>query len=277
MNKGLALHIGVNRCDPEHYNNWEGRLSCCEGDAEALAALTKAQGFAVRTLKTLDATRTTVISAIEKAAKQLKDGDLFVVSFSGHGGQLPDRGGDEVDNIDETWCLYDGHLLDDELANLWAKFQEGARILVLSDSCHSGSVIRGEAGSNRPSVEHLDARFMPMNIAMDVYAKNSAFYDKVQREAHAQNPDIQASVLLISGCKDEQYSYEGWGHGLFTSALLDTWSTGTFDGNYEHFHQQIASRLPKPIPEENIPGQEPQKMYLGREEPEFYAQRPFSF
>ena len=50
--------------------------------------------------------------------------------------------GEEEDKKDETWCLYDGELIDDEVFIELAQFAEGVRIIVLSDSCHSGSVVR---------------------------------------------------------------------------------------------------------------------------------------
>jgi metacaspase-1 len=46
------------------------------------------------------------------------------------------------DKKDETWCLYDGELIDDELYNELGGFAAGVRVLVLSDGCHSGSVVR---------------------------------------------------------------------------------------------------------------------------------------
>ena len=36
------------------------------------------------------------------------------MSYSGHGGQTPDLNGDEPDRKDETWCLHDGQLIDDD-------------------------------------------------------------------------------------------------------------------------------------------------------------------
>ena len=50
--------------------------------------------------------------------------------------------GDEKDDYDETWCLKDKQVIDDELFNIYAKFKKGVNILILSDSCHSGSVSR---------------------------------------------------------------------------------------------------------------------------------------
>ena len=72
---------------------------------------------------------------------ELEAGDIFFVTYSGHGGQVPDLNDeDETDGSDETWLAYDRQIVDDELYELWAKFKPGVRILVLSDSCHSGSV-----------------------------------------------------------------------------------------------------------------------------------------
>lgn len=76
------------------------------------------------------------------AAAALTSGDIFMITYSGHSGQAPDESGDEQDLTDETWCLYDGQLIDDELFIAWSAFRPRIRVVVLADSCHSGSVTR---------------------------------------------------------------------------------------------------------------------------------------
>ena len=66
------------------------------------------------------------------------------MTYSGHGGQVPDGDDEEADSSDETWVAFDRQIVDDELYELWGKFKPGVRIVVLSDSCHSGSVNRGD-------------------------------------------------------------------------------------------------------------------------------------
>ena len=69
----------------------------------------KPQGLSFCPFFLLDekATAASVLEGIRNAARELKAGDLFLIQYSGHGGQVPDRNGDEADGLDETWCLYD--------------------------------------------------------------------------------------------------------------------------------------------------------------------------
>jgi hypothetical protein len=150
---GFALAIGLNSVDPGHYSGWSGDLSGCEPDAMDMEAIAKSQGLITETLLTRQATRNNVRKKLECLADRMENGDLLVVSFSGHGGQVPDVNGDEVDDdLDETWCLYDGEFLDDELFEIWMKFQPGVRILLFSDSCHSGTVLK----MKKPDFESTD-------------------------------------------------------------------------------------------------------------------------
>lgn len=139
---GYALAIGLNELNPTHYGGWRGELSGCEPDAMDMKQIADSQGLKTDMLLTKDATRAAVLSRLDALAEKLEPGDLLIVSYSGHGGQIPDQNGDETDGLDETWCLYDGQLLDDELHGSWMKFKAGVRILAFSDSCHSGTVLK---------------------------------------------------------------------------------------------------------------------------------------
>lgn len=140
--QALALTIGLDSVDPSGYGGWPGRLSGCENDANAYDAIARNKGFQTRRLRSQGATVSQVVGHILWAAKTLRSGDIFFVAYSGHGGQLPDRNGDETDGYDETWCLFDRQLIDDELALFWQYFSHDVRILLVSDSCHSGTVAR---------------------------------------------------------------------------------------------------------------------------------------
>src|SRR5436305_1164292 len=196
--KAVSLHIGLNAVSAAAYGGWDGPLAACEFDALDMAAIAKAEGMQSTVLLTKKATRANVLGGMRAAAKTLKAGDFFFLSNSSHGGQVPDVSGDEPDKQDETWCLYDGQLIDDELYVELSKFAAGVRILVLSDSCHSGSVTR--AGPPPPAPPGQRPKLMPPAVALRVYSEHQAFYDKLQadvaKEAKARKIAIDPDAAL---------------------------------------------------------------------------------
>jgi hypothetical protein len=280
MAHGMSLHLGLNAVDPVHYQGWDGVLTACEADAEDMAQIAGSRGFKPTSLLRAKATRKAVSEALTHAAGALKAGDTFFLSYSGHGGQVPDKNGDEDDGADETWCLFDGELIDDELYGLWAKFAAGVRVLVLSDSCHSGSVVRDAFSAAlratgalqamiEPGAPPPRARAMPRDVALKTYRANRALYDGIQADVVGDaKAKVNASVLLISGCQDNQVSLDGAFNGLFTSNVLRVWRDGKFKGSYRDFHRSVVRRMP--------PTQTPNFLTVGKQSPAFEAEVPFS-
>jgi Caspase domain/Putative peptidoglycan binding domain len=137
---GLSLHIGLNRVNNQAYGFNVPDLAGCVNDANDMRDLAQAQGFRTRQLLDSAGTSTAIIAAVQEAARTLQSGDIFWISYSGHGSQVPDPS--EPDQRSETWVLYDRQLIDNELYALWSLFRPGVRVLVVSDSCHSGTVTR---------------------------------------------------------------------------------------------------------------------------------------
>jgi hypothetical protein len=141
--QGLALCIGLNQVDPRSYAGWTGRLAGCIPDSRIMSDIARTSGFYdVKRLNDADATINNVRRHIRWAAHDLRPGDIFMVSISSHGAYRRDANGDEEDGKDETWCLWDGQWGDDQRAELWPHFQDGVRILVVGDLCHSGTTAR---------------------------------------------------------------------------------------------------------------------------------------
>jgi len=147
MPQAISIHLGLNAVDPHHYQGWSGPLQGCENDARAMQAIADAQGFTSRLLLGADATRPNLLAAMDRAAAELAAHDLLLLTYSGHGTSLPDRSGDEPDQRDEAWCLHDDLLIDDEIHHRLCAFAAGVRVLVVSDSCFSGSVTRDDPTS----------------------------------------------------------------------------------------------------------------------------------
>jgi metacaspase-1 len=253
--RGISLHIGLNTVDPAHYDGWDGELAACEFDANDMHALAEQRGFEPSILLTPEATAEAVTGAIARAAEDLDSGDLFFLTYSGHGGQVSDTNRDEPDRSDETWLLFDRQLVDDELYALWATFRPGVRIFVLSDSCHSGTVTRAidaavpDVVAKRETAAAQSPRYraMPRDVMVATYRANKDMYDTIQDAvppSEKAESEIGATVLLISGCQDDQLSLDGFSNGLFTENFLAVWEDGSWTGGHAVLHEAIRSRMP---------------------------------
>ncbi len=281
MAHGISLHLGVNKIDPAHYDGWDGALNACEFDAHSMESIASSRGFETNKLLTAEVTSDAVTGAIERAAEALDSGDFFFVTYSGHGGQVRDTNDEEEsDGSDETWVLYDRQLVDDELYALWAKFKRGVRIFLLSDSCHSGSVARTIEDPDVPNVvataelaETQSPRYraLPRDKMIATYKQNSQLYDDIQKAIPRSDKSaaaVEATVVLISGCQDDQLSLDGFANGRFTEELLKVWDGGAWSGGYRNFHETITSGMPA--------SQQPNYMVVPAEDAAFEQQDPLT-
>jgi hypothetical protein len=277
--RGESVHVGLNSVDPTHYQGWDGKLVACEFDANDMADLAASQGFQTQKLLTKKATAEALIAAIGDAAERLDDGDIFLLTYSGHGGQVPDTNGDEQDRMDETWVLFDRQVVDDELYALWAKFKPGVRIAIFSDSCHSGTVAREAVdavgqdrvarSANGGTADQPRVKGMPDDVIESTYEHNIQTYDEIQKSVPPfDEENVPASVILTSGCQDNQTSLDGEKNGLFTQSLLQAWDGGHFRGGYRMFRKRIAQKMP--------PWQSPNFFLVGKTDRKFASQHPFT-
>lgn len=152
-----------------------------------------------------------VIAAIRNLVNGLKQGENVYFHYSGHGGRVVDKNGDEAGGLDS--CIYpfsNGALepiSDDELrAEIAVKIPLGCKCLVVLDSCHSGTAV--------------DLRYLwETNSTGGLSYKEDTHYEKTTGD-----------VLFLSAAMDSQYAMDTFDVtdrpcGALTWALLDTWRT----------------------------------------------------
>jgi len=274
---GRGITIGVNSIDPLHYGT-DGSLMSCENDAKAIASLAEKKGFVVKTLLTKDAIRNSVISEIKRASNELTTGDIFLCYYSGHGGQLPDKNDDELEGYDQTWCLHDAQLVDDELYSLFAGFSDKVRILVISDSCHSGSVTKRavfnpilDTNQTNISKDGIQYKFLPRKFVYETYEKNKDFYDEIINNINFRKAisEVKAPSLLLAACQDNQYARAGMDLSLYTDKFLKVWDDGKFEGTYDTFHYKVQNII-------MLADQSPNYFPFGQNYANFESQTPFT-
>jgi len=98
------------------------------------------------------------------------------------------------------------------------------------------------------------------------------FYDNIGRTAPKEDPSVvHASVILISGCMDDQGALDVGTNGLFTLMLKQIWSNGAFDGNHLKFHMDIRDLV---LRMDN--SQSPNFYSIGAPNDVFIQQRPYT-
>jgi hypothetical protein len=150
--KSKALLIGLNY---EHVLN-ENVLEGCINDVQNVSILLRKFGFAKENIimitdENLDnahqVTWTGIILELTKLciASWKDDLDVVVFHYSGHGRQVKDWDGNEVDGLDEGLVPIDfkkyGIISDDVLNAIFREFNPKTRILCIFDCCHSGSIL----------------------------------------------------------------------------------------------------------------------------------------
>lgn len=218
MAQGHSLHIGLNYINPMSYRGSNGHLPSPINDAKAMERIARFSNFSnIRVLFDEEATLDRVVTEMGELAQNSSPGDLVLISFSGHGGWVPDRDGDETDKKDETWALYDGQLRDDKIFEILQEFEEDVRIALISDSCHSGTIFRNIRDTMPPS------------------------RSKEKRAADAEQ--VKATVQLLAGCPEEETAFAGPELSAFTEALVSIWNEGNFPGNFELFNEYIKKMI----------------------------------
>jgi hypothetical protein len=250
-----ALCIGIN-----DYPGTASDLRGCVNDANDWASALAGRGFSVSKLLDSQATKAAMVDGFRRLISTARAGDTVAITFSGHGTLAPDASGDEIDGYDEALCPYDIHqgqvFLDDEIHQLFAQRAAGVRLILLSDSCHSGTVTR-----NAPSDPDADdaprIRFLPLTswLPEDQWPRGEGGKLLATLPVHQVfSPFAQlitpSGDLLISGCEEgpDHYSYDAKFNnrcnGAFTYYALRTLTALPAGATYRDWYTAIRRSLP---------------------------------
>lgn len=256
MPVGRALCVGVSRLDPQRIGRSFSGLPGCDADALAMKELLIGKSFITpKCLRSPEATLEAFQSELRTAACQCEPGDLFVLTFSGHGAQRPFVGEPEPDGKDEYWCLHDFAIVDNDIRALLGEFRAGVRILVISDSCHSGTVtslrsqflgLRRDDTSLLPRSYYARMKQPPEDAWNQHLTDNFAHYHPGLVRARAALESINPSVLLMSACLDDEETLSGIPNGEYTTALLSVCKQTPAPKTYLEFVRRIADSPPSP-------------------------------
>lgn len=233
MPKGFSLHIGLNQLDTHHYSGVPA-LKAAVNDALFWEKFASENGYQSALLTNEDATSVEILKQLKALSAMMAAGDILLLTYAGHGGQIMNDkiSASNNERFNQTWCLYDRQLLDDELYEAFSRFPKGVRITVVSDSCHSGTVVRAEelnltqllsdtlAGLNM--ARGIASRQLPASAQRSLlyHFQQSIYQPLLDRyKSMRRSGRVEASVKLLAACQDHQQTFDGARNGIFTEAL----------------------------------------------------------
>lgn len=237
-----ALCVGIN-----DYPVRGTDLKGCVNDANAWAALLHDHfGFSAGDITVVldgQATRSAILGALDALLAGAKRDDILVFTNSSHGTYVVDEDGDET-RYDEAICPWDMEenlIVDDELRERFHGLPSGVRLTVISDSCFSGTVTRG----GLPTPDDRRRRFVaPHTLGRPEIPAQRRRALALRPERY---PESRMRELLVSGCRDNQYSYDAkFGemyHGAMTYFALDIIASANYRITYDELWDALVVRL----------------------------------
>jgi hypothetical protein len=251
-----AVVVGIN--DYIHFEDTgSGDLRGAEHDANIFKrALMEEWGVPEENILVLlsrDATRSAIQEAItEWLPRKVQEGDRVFFFFAGHGSQALDRDGDEEDGLDETLFPADGNPLsfdwdirDDDLRE-WLSRLPTSDIIVILDSCHSGTATRAGVGykqarslPERPTLRSGDSPGLARAGRADGFGTSGIAVEFTAAASTQSAMDV--------GFLDADGNIEFYG-GVFTTHMVDALSqvgdSATFEDLYRlTYHSVKAARF----------------------------------
>jgi hypothetical protein len=219
-----ALIVGINKYKPELNADLQGCVNDAENMRDILTKIYKFDPENIRVVIDERATRKGILDRLKWLLDGAIPGDELVFHYSGHGSQVRDRNGDELnDKLDEILCPHDlnwdNPLTDDILASMIGKLNKKVNFTMICDSCHSGTMTRGRIGN--PHAEKPRFIMPPFDIRSRSMGKKLPKH-KIGKLSKIKNKKGNQNHVLISGCRDDQTSADAFIGNIYQGAF--TWA-----------------------------------------------------
>ncbi len=221
-------------------------------------------------------TKDGILNAIKSdLINKVKKGDVVYFHFSGHGQQVADYDGDELDGLDEAlvpinaparnkvrnsttgeWENYNGdkHLRDEELGlildELRIKLGASGNVMVVIDACHSGTATRGISKARGSKEPNVPDGWRPPSSKSRGEVKEIGF-GLITTEAN------KAGMVCFSGSSQDELNYEyeenNIGYGslsyVMSKALIESDNSTSYRALFENVKNKMAVIAPKQTPQ----------------------------
>ncbi|MBD3305476.1 hypothetical protein GF339_03770 [candidate division KSB3 bacterium] len=250
MNK-KALVVGIDK-----YYNPAWNLQGCAMDAAIMSGMLQDHfdfpGDHIRLLLNERATKANIEERLDWLVRDAKPDDALVFFYAGHGSQVRDRDGDELDDfMDEILCPHDldwdDPLSDDVLAGYFKRVPAGTNLTVVFDCCHSGTATRSLYVPVSPEGEYGEPEYKKtryINPPLDIEHRSRGIVLRTRRLGETL---IDQNHILLAACTSQQEAqekiFEGQPRGAFSFCFGNALKRANWKLTYRQAHQDTMIRL----------------------------------
>lgn len=234
-------------------------------DAELLKEALLSQGFGSDNIHVItnSETKEDILDAIDNIAiKSARSGDFIHIHFSGHGQQVADTNGDEIDGYDEALVplsapsshkyknksdkevIYNGnrHLIDDEFGEALQAVRKHlgpeGELLVTIDACHSGTSTRGIGLARGSAIRIEPENYVPKQ---ELISDNNWLSTEV-------SADNLARMVTFYASSSQELNYEyraddGNHYGPLSYAVSSAISQGYLNSSFEELFYKVKQNM----------------------------------
>ena len=169
-----------------------------------------------------DAEADEIIDKIEVGHELSQTGGTLLITFNGHGGQMPPQAPNA-----QTWCAWDRQIQDKELLAILAKINPNVRVIIVSDSCYSGGML-----AEGLPLAWISAEFrapllaIPKEVQERLWKRDQHMYMRIFNKAQQEleRHPLTGSLVLIAAAGPNDRAYHSGANGLsvFTGAVSKT-------------------------------------------------------
>jgi len=188
-------------------------------------------GVDIRKFTDFQCTRQKIKDELLNSVKALRIGDHLYFHYSGHGTQVYDTHGDELDSYDEAIYAIDGPIVDQEFHEILSLVPFGAYVTLAFDSCFSGTITK------------------LFNIHRNRFYQmpELPFRQKVRKRLAVTSELDSMNWVVLSGCSENQTSADAWiagkYNGAFTYYMISVFAP---ELNWYNLMNEIKKYLPGP-------------------------------
>lgn len=225
------------------------------------ALLTDAKATRKGILEMLEA----LVDQVRAARSKLKPGQTIsvVIYYAGHGSQVrdqatPELGKDEDDRWDETWVAHDSTMQgdrdvrDDEIGAVYHELiRLGAEVLLISDSCHSGTVHRSADFAKTRMIRRKNpGPGPPLHKFRSIPARTGAAGGEADRPSSVVEGKSLPGFVAYTACREGEKASEDTDDadrpcGRFTKVLRELLGRISEDTTYASLHRRVLVEFEK--------------------------------